>query len=569
MVVVALVLSLVSLERAPPTTQTLGVAAAPDRLAAAAASADTDPAAQAPPPAAAKPQPSPALAAPATAEVDAAGPAARARPSSRAASEAASRTFATIDACGQGAVELALSPDQMQAYTADPLPAALGAPARAAAWPQLLVAMAASPDPRLRAARWMLQASGAPRQDTPGLAPSTLQQERLAAVQALAELAAAGSDTTLWAWAASACAQADAEAPPACAEVGPAQRVQRLPQDASAWLALAATLGAEAAAQADAMRSAAAAPRLGEPDGFALAAAVIDAWPPQLPEHLQEQLVTAAIGVAIATIDSTGFTAIRWCVAPQAGTVPEDRQAPCEALARKMQDQGRDLLSLALARNLGERLGWPAEEVQAMRQRGDAAMRAIVQATSAHVPLTCASVQATRRWVRDVHRLGERAAAQALLQAPDAAAPGVASDAAPRRRPDAEPPSSAPQRQHRPGEQTGDAAGRQRQAGQAGPVHPVAHLRQAGAGDHWQHQQREHGECRRHAYCRPPGLAPAPAAGGKHQHSPQQRAHGQQRPGGQQRFPGDVQSQPDLVHHGLLASAVRYPAQTRPFSVAM
>jgi hypothetical protein len=74
-------------------------------------------------------------------------------------------------------------------------------------------------------------------------------------------------------------------------------------------------------------------------------------------------------------------------------------------------------MSLGLARSLGQRLGWPADEVQAMRSRIDDATRAIADASVAREPLSCASVQALRAWVRDAHRLGERATAQALIDA--------------------------------------------------------------------------------------------------------------------------------------------------------
>jgi hypothetical protein len=306
-----------------------------------------------------------------------------------------------------------------------PRSAAAGpAPRRAAvsAAPVAVVAppIAADPEPPLCAApqqaasRWLaaLQDSGDDATRAAGLlvalddpaAPAELRTR-------LVTLAAGSHDVRVIAWAQRACAGSDA---PACAALAPERWAEAEPDNAAAWLALAADARLDDAGRDAALHRAAEAPRLDShmPALHRLAAA---AEPAALEAAANAAEVRAALHrrVAAARADWRVTEALRRLC--HAG-LPADGGArgDCERLAERLATQGQSLPDLVQAVELA-RL-FDADEARRTAWRDDAAaLEALQAARFGDAPgAGCVPPEGFADYVTDVGRVGEVAALRAL-----------------------------------------------------------------------------------------------------------------------------------------------------------
>jgi hypothetical protein len=91
----------------------------------------------------------------------------------------------------------------------------------------------------------------------------------------------------------------------------------------------------------------------------------------------------------------------------------------CARVAELLVVKGTTLLDLMMGKSTGERAGWPEERVAAMAQYIKALQQSTLRAAPSMGPAlwSCASLEATNRYLRAVSERGEVAAARdAMLQ---------------------------------------------------------------------------------------------------------------------------------------------------------
>lgn len=272
------------------------------------------------------------------------------------------------------------------------------APAEAA--DRWLAAMQASGDDAVRAAGLFVALAGAD-------ASGTLHER-------LVTLAGGSHDARVIAWAARACAASGASA---CASLDAGRWAQTEPDNAAAWLALAADPDADDATRGAALHHAAEAPRLDShmPQLHTLADA---AEPASLGASPQAGEVHAALHrrIAAARADWRGTEALRrLCHPALAGE--GTRAADCERLAGRLAEQGQALPDLVQAVDLARLFGWDERRRDAWRD--EAAALEALQAARFGDPydVDCAPPAGFADYVAELGRLGEVAALRAL-QAP-------------------------------------------------------------------------------------------------------------------------------------------------------
>jgi hypothetical protein len=279
--------------------------------------------------------------------------------------------------------------------TSDPEPPPCAAPQQAAS--QWLATLQDSGDDATRAAGLLVAL------DDPA-APAELRAR-------LVTLAAGASDVRVIAWAQRACA---GSAAPACAALAPAHWAEAEPDNAAAWLALAADARLDDASRDAALHRAAAAPRLDShmPALHRLAAA---AEPAALEAAANAAEVRAALHwrVAAARADWRVTEALRRLC--HAG-LPADGGArgDCERLAERLATQGQSLPDLVQAVELA-RL-FDADEARRAAWRDEAAaLEALQAARFGDTPgAGCVPPEGFADYVADVGRVGEVAALRAL-----------------------------------------------------------------------------------------------------------------------------------------------------------
>lgn len=265
------------------------------------------------------------------------------------------------------------------------------------AWPRVLQAMRRRGDVRSTAAAWLLD--GQPMDLT---SLSTMPPPSAPAMLALVRLAQQGSDPIVMRWALTACHQTPGQA--ACTGLNARHWVRLQPDNALAWLVL---LLEEPHAEAEALAGAARATRFDTGHGQ-LVGTVDRAIPDDLPAYLR-----FGIDMAMLARDSGNAPMaelallIQRC---QSALLARDanRRQQCDAIARTMVDQARDLLTFAMGTRLGELAGWPADKVAALRAERNALMRSdLVTMIDLNQPHSCTSVRQLHDWAQAVDRQGE------------------------------------------------------------------------------------------------------------------------------------------------------------------
>lgn len=257
-----------------------------------------------------------------------------------------------------------------------------------------LAAMQASGDERVRAAGWLA-----------GLATDTA-----ALRDRLATLAAGSRDPLVQAYALRACRGAGATSS-ACQSLPPQAWVQVEGDNAAAWLALAGDPRADGAAQLDALRQAARARRFDTHAGTlqTLVQAQAPAGTPDLDR------LAVARQVAGARHDWLVTDPVRLhCSA--AALVDPERQGLCDAVADLLATQGQSVPDLLQAREIGQRVGWPEDRLDALRDEADAMVAYERHATDASELATCGELARLNAYYAEAGKLGQVAALRQALQ---------------------------------------------------------------------------------------------------------------------------------------------------------
>lgn len=257
-----------------------------------------------------------------------------------------------------------------------------------------LVAMQASGDERTRAAGWLLAQGG----------DSAAQRDRLAT------LAASSRDAQVQAYALRACRGAG-PASSACQSLTPQAWVQIEADNGAAWLALAGDARLEPAVQLDALRQAARARRF-DTHGAALQGLVQAAAPPgtgELDRLAMARLVAALRGDWLVT------EPLRLHCSASALADPE-RSGLCDAIADMLATQGQSVPDLLQARDIGQRVGWPEDRLEALRDEADALLAFERRRTDASELATCGELARLNGFYAEVGRLGQLAALRQTMQ---------------------------------------------------------------------------------------------------------------------------------------------------------
>jgi hypothetical protein len=257
-----------------------------------------------------------------------------------------------------------------------------------------IATMQARADERVRAAGWLIGSEVGEDAD----------RDRLAI------LAASSGDPLVVAYALRACRSGAAQSS-ACLALPPESWATLEPDNTAAWLALAADPRVGSAQQLDALQRAAQAPRL-------------DSYGPTLhalAEAAQPAGLDAAEGLAMARDIATArgdwmpTEALRLhCNARDLADT--HRAATCAALAEALADRAQSLPDLVQAREIGQRLGWPADRLDALRDDIGALVAGERQIVEGDDASDCDTLQRSRAFYADVARLGEVGALRAALR---------------------------------------------------------------------------------------------------------------------------------------------------------
>lgn len=322
-----------------------------------------------------------------------------------AALRAAASERVPVELCGVGLVQVnrpaagqSLSPDEKLPH--------LFEHALAAAWPQVLAALAQSPVERARAAGLALRAAGLP--ETENVDPRVY-------VRQLAQMATRSRDADIYQWAWTFCARAPDM--PECRALSPQAWLERAHEDLRGWLLLARANPAE---RDSALRRAAQATAVAPLP--ALTPWVESAVPRGMALYLRLQLLIAVVGIEAAFTDSAYSFALTQC-----RERPEHRDT-CSALADNLAQNGTDTMSLGVARALGRHAGWPPERIAAVDTL-DQELARLALSEDASQTYTCSSVDRHTAWFRDRAALGERAALRQRVLAGGFSAPAAPSAA--------------------------------------------------------------------------------------------------------------------------------------------
>lgn len=299
----------------------------------------------------------------------------------------------------------------------------------------------ASTNPATRAAG--LQVAAAPRLSSQAgcqgddctAALQVALQQTAAPLAMLATLAHGSTDARVYARAWAACHGAGQQPGdvPACSQLSAQRWAQLAPDTAAPWLVLAAQArsAGDVSGELNAMHRAAAAPNWRNPAGgllrLLLAETASEPAGPLVRWHAEWDALSAELQVAGLGAPSP----LRFCAPP----LDANRVQICTRLATRMLEAPEDLLQLAMAITMGERVGWPAEQLAARRRERDALTTAAAgQSLALAVPgsdaalntaALCNDLAAMRQRLARWADGGELAALRALLPAAAAAAPAT------------------------------------------------------------------------------------------------------------------------------------------------
>jgi hypothetical protein len=145
----------------------------------------------------------------------------------------------------------------------------------------------------------------------------------------------------------------------------------------------------------------------------ALASVALAAMPADIPSYVQRLLLMDVMSVQANQMMVEGYTDLVNSCKPPAAAGRLDK-ARCDVVARLLTERSDSLLSHMIGLSVGEWAGWPAAEV---RQR-KAEMRKLMEIQGEvwlpNSPYSCAAVEQSHAFVRDVAANGEVAALRAL-----------------------------------------------------------------------------------------------------------------------------------------------------------
>jgi hypothetical protein len=283
---------------------------------------------------------------------------------------------------------------------------------------RLLAQLLGSGDEQQRAAGLLLQSifSAASGDAAP---PPT----HLLARDTLASMALSTRSPQVYAWAMRACQNDRLDG--MCQLLKAEQWARLEPGNAIAWLQVGvdAQMRLDAAALAEAMYRVSHASRADTHWG-ALTGLVMSRVPSDTSVLakgvLAEELM--AIEAAVAT---PHLIASQFC--SEADLRDANRRQTCSAVAEVFQTRGTSLTDVGLSATLGERVGWPAERVDAVRDERDAVLQVYNQrAANVRERWSCASLDQTARRLVEVSQQGEIAVMRRALKQQAEAAPVLA-----------------------------------------------------------------------------------------------------------------------------------------------
>lgn len=248
----------------------------------------------------------------------------------------------------------------------------------------------------------------------------------------LAMLALRSQDGEIYARAWAACQRADRLAAdvPACSQLSAQRWAQLAPDAAAPWLDLAAQARAagDVGGELHALQRAALAARWHRPAGGLLRELLAQAGPSTSDPIARWHGDWHALSAELQVPDDTMRTLLNACAAP----LDANRQQVCSQLFGRALAASEDLLQLTMAIHLGQRVGWPAEQLVVLQQERDALRVAAASHAMQWIPpegvatwsptALCAGLAAMRQHLARRAEVGELAALRALLPAPVAAA---------------------------------------------------------------------------------------------------------------------------------------------------
>lgn len=238
--------------------------------------------------------------------------------------------------------------------------------------------------------------------------------------------ALASGDAQALRWASTACPFVDDEAQ--CRHRLVRARVQAEPANALHWLEWAH----EEPAAADAAWAGLQRAQVWREQPLGLAGVLLRAVPTDIAPYLQSALAVEAMAHDVAFPAPPLALVLDRC--PARGGVASAAPA-CDRVARLLLERSDSVQALMLGRELGEHIGWPAEQVTRLDREIDTLQRQEAHWTvDPQRPLGCSTVEAQRSHIAAVEREGElavlrrnlAAGATATATAPSAAAPPAA-----------------------------------------------------------------------------------------------------------------------------------------------
>jgi hypothetical protein len=237
---------------------------------------------------------------------------------------------------------------------------------------------------------------------------------------ALANMAVATRSPQVYAWAMTACRNERGEG--MCQLLSTEQWARLEPDNAAVWLRMAtdAKLRGDAAGVAEAMYRASRASKADMLWGV-WPGVVLSRLPPDTPGLSQAGLAEDLVGVE-AAVAFPHMVASQYCSV--ADVRDANRQQICAAVADVLSTKGTTLMDLGVAAAIGQRVGWSAERVKAVRDERDAI--AVLQTKRSAATRGFWSCVGIDQWIRqliDTGQLGEMAVGRRMLKAsPESAA---------------------------------------------------------------------------------------------------------------------------------------------------
>jgi len=231
----------------------------------------------------------------------------------------------------------------------------------------------------------------------------------------LAAIATASSDPAAYGLAYLSCTGTDGTAPGGCAQLSARQWAQIEPQNALPWLFVAG----EASGQSQAPLVADAVFRASQAHGidshWRLYAKLLDASALQgQGVDVRNDVAIAAMGMAAATRFAPYQPVFAYCASD--ALADANRRQVCDDLANMLTEHADTTTGLMVGTRMGERLGWPATRLDALRARRDAYYQLAVDRIGSD-PESCASLARQRAWIAQTLAYGETGASERAIAA--------------------------------------------------------------------------------------------------------------------------------------------------------